>query len=135
MALLAIGLVAASVTQAAEPIFVDDGDVYGEQGLIAAINAANSTGQEVHLAANGTYVLTEVHNTTDGANGLPSITGTVTIKGNGATITRQEGATNFRIFQVAVGAELQLDAVTVSNGYASGTGYGVFGGGIFNGEH
>jgi hypothetical protein len=44
--------------------------------LIAAIHAANATPvpDTIQLAA-GTYLLTTVDNTTDGANGLPSVTG------------------------------------------------------------
>jgi hypothetical protein len=94
--------------------------------LIAAINTANSTGQEIHLAPNGNYVLTAVHNTIDGLNGLPIITGNVIIQGDGATITRQSGSSNFRIFQVASGATLHVDTLTVSNGNAAS------GGGISN---
>ena len=44
--------------------------------LIASITAAHSNGQQnAIILATGTYTLTTVHNTTDGPNGLPSITG------------------------------------------------------------
>src|SRR5262245_35596124 len=51
--------------------------------LIASIIQANvQPGQahEIRLEA-GVYTLTEVHNTLDGANGLPSITSHLTIRG------------------------------------------------------
>jgi hypothetical protein len=98
---------------------VADGDV---AGLIAAINAANSNGQSdvINLAANGTYTLTAVDNTTNGANGLPLIVNDVigpdlTIHGNGATIKRSANAPSFRIFQVS-GAIVTLDNLTISGG-------------------
>jgi hypothetical protein len=61
------------------------GDV---QCLIDAINAANANGQTntIRLAA-GTYLLTTVDNTTEGPNGLPSITSTLTITGAKADTT------------------------------------------------
>ncbi len=57
---------------------------------ICQINNADDT---INLAANGTYFLTRVDNTTVGPSGLPVITGdngqhSLTIHGNGATITR-----------------------------------------------
>src|ERR1700736_2453282 len=54
--------------------------------LIAAINEANTNGQPrntIRLEA-GTYTLTAVDNDTDGPNGLPSVTSTLTIRGTGA---------------------------------------------------
>jgi hypothetical protein len=125
LALLALHLAVAPVTGAAAPITVANGDV---AGLIAAITTANGTGQEIHLAANGSYLLTNVDNTDDGPTGLPIIAGNVTIYGNGATIERRqaEGVDEFRIFQVASGT-LHLDSVTVSGGWAA-----EWGGGIYN---
>ena len=56
--------------------------------LIAAINQANANGRDntIVLAA-GAYTLAAVDNDTDGANGLPSVTGTLTIRGAGADMT------------------------------------------------
>lgn len=53
--------------------------------LIAAINEANGNGEEntINLAA-GTYIVTAVNNTEDGANGLPSVTGNLAITGKGS---------------------------------------------------
>ncbi len=82
--------------------------------LIEAIQAANtdsdyngcslasgSYGDDtIQLQAGATYTLTAVDNTTDGPNGLPSITSTITIAGQGAAIIRDSAAANFRIFYV-----------------------------------
>ncbi len=52
---------------------IANGDV---AGLITAINTANTNNQndDINLAANGTYTLTNVNNMNDGPNGLPTIT-------------------------------------------------------------
>jgi hypothetical protein len=95
--------------------------------LVAAITAANSAsgGGSVTLASGCVYSLTAANNTVDGGNGLPVITGQVTIDGSGATITRSSTAA-FRLFDVASGGRLSLSNVTLSNGLADD---GVSGGG------
>ena len=60
---------------------VPAGDV---DALIAAINDANSAGAGIIHLEGGTYTLTEVGNTIEGANGLPSITSPICINGTGA---------------------------------------------------
>ena len=106
--------------------------------LINAINTANGSegGDTINLAAGCIYTLTAVDNDTDGPNGLPSITSTITINGNGATIQRDPSFTcpdvsnpEFRIFHVAASGNLTLNDVTVSNGCV-GTDYS--GGGIYS---
>src|SRR5262249_25074729 len=63
------------------------GDVYGPNGLIAEINAANASGGGVlNLAANSDYVLTVVDNNWYGPDGLPPITSDITINGNGSIL-------------------------------------------------
>jgi len=98
--------------------------------LIADINYANSVGGAitVKLAPGATFVLTSANNITDGGNGLPVIGGTkavaLTIIGNGDTIERinvidrkSGNLTNpFRLFDVAPGASLTLDHVTLQGG-------------------
>ena len=85
--------------------------------LVADINAANANGgaNTITLAANTTFDLTAVNNTTNGANGLPVIGGkngadNLTIIGNGATIDRSTaaGTPAFRLFDVANGNSLTL---------------------------
>jgi hypothetical protein len=103
--------------------------------LVNAISSAAS-GDFLSLAEGCIYTLTAVNNSDPnlGDNGLPVITKTLTIKGNGATITRAQGAPKFRIFQVAHnGGDLTVSGLTVDNGDTSGTDpqAGV-GGGIVN---
>lgn len=109
-------------------IDVPDGDV---QALIDAIHAANSVSTQgmarqsssgvVNLAANGVYTLTEADNADLGGNGLPVITGTVIINGNGATIARSSapGTPEFRILRTRSGSTLTLRDLTLTNGAAT----------------
>ncbi|MEE4380243.1 MAG: choice-of-anchor Q domain-containing protein [Candidatus Competibacteraceae bacterium] len=111
--------------------------------LINAIDFANGNGQAdvINLNSNCTYTLTAIHNTTDGNNGLPSITSTITINGNGATIERSitgytTGLPNdFRLLHIAENGNLTLNQLTLTGGlalapvsldYVFGTGGGLF---------
>jgi hypothetical protein len=99
--------------------------------LIAKINEANTNADADTINLDpGTYTLTSIDNSTNGPNGLPSITSDITINGEDAVTTiieRDPGATFFRIFAVAVSGKLTL------NGLAVVGGGGVFpGGGILN---
>jgi hypothetical protein len=103
--------------------------------LIAAINAANGNGEEntINLEA-GTYTLTVVDNTTEGPNGLPSITGALplTLTGAGAESTiieRGSGAPSFRLLHVASTGTLLLEGLTLRGGASTGESGG---GGIAN---
>jgi hypothetical protein len=89
------------------------------------------------------YNLTAVDASSDpqlGNVGLPRITRTLTIKGNGATIRRMppNSAVTFRIFQVDQGGDLTISDLTIDNGYAAGDPdptqnfRPALGGGIFN---
>jgi CSLREA domain-containing protein len=107
-----------------------DNVVNGNCSLREAITAANTdapvdacpagSGADV-INAPGTFTLTAVDNNVPaefgGPNGLPVITSNITIRG--ATITRAASAPQFRILQVASGATLTLDSVTVSGGNVS----------------
>jgi hypothetical protein len=107
--------------------------------LIADINAANAAGgaNTITLTAptSNPYVLTAVDNTTDGANGLPVIAkkDTLRIIGNGDTIGRRtaSGTPAFRLFDVASGASLTLENLTLQNGLAFGSGSASEGGAIY----
>ena len=103
--------------------------------LIAAINSANATpgGATITLATACAYTLTAANNSTDGATGLPVITGNVSIAGSGATITRSaaNGTPTFRIFDVAGSGTLTVDSLTISNGLMSSNG-SIGGAGIYN---
>jgi hypothetical protein len=98
------------------------------------------------LPGNATFTLMDaaVVDATWGASGLPHITSTITIEGNGSTIERSSGLIcdlndarttgEFRIFFVDDGGDddLTLEDVTVTNGCADGTGVERHGAGILN---
>ncbi len=90
--------------------------------LIAAVNSANDTPEEdTIILGPGIYALTTVDNDTDGANGLPSIRSTVTLRGAGAdrTIVERDGAALFfRLVHIASTGSLILDEVTLRGGVA-----------------
>ena len=97
--------------------------------LITAIQSGNSAGSPyVICLGNGTFTLTASNNTLDGGNGLPQITGNVTLYGTGAVIERQSAAPAFRLLRINAGARLKLEGVTVRGG-AAGTSSG---GGVRN---
>jgi hypothetical protein len=143
-----MGLVALWAVPAAQAATINvtpgavDTTTNGNCSLIEAIQAANSGGTvdqcvgspgAVTIDAPGTFVLTAVDNTSpSGPNGLPVIATTITIRN--ATITRASSAPAFRIFEVASGGNLTLDAASVAGGRVTcaGGGCGAFGGGIFN---
>ncbi len=82
--------------------------------LKAAIAKANTSGGRITLASRCTYTLTAPDNADDG---LPEITGKVTITGRDTTIRRAPNATqDFRIFHVLSGGTLTLNSLTVSGG-------------------
>jgi hypothetical protein len=63
--------------------------------LIVSINNANGNGpglDTINLDPGCVYELGIVDNTIDGNNGLPSITTSIVINGNGATVRRSTGA-------------------------------------------
>ncbi|SCK15890.1 hypothetical protein [Streptomyces sp. WMMB 322] len=93
-------------------------------GLVAAIDRANTDGGRITLASHCTYTLTAPD---DGDDGLPEITGNVTLSGSETTIRRSPDATqDFRIFHVADGGKLTLKSLTVSGGrLTSGLGGGI----------
>jgi hypothetical protein len=112
--------------------------------LIADINYANSNGGAItiNLAPGATFDLTSADNTTDGGNGLPVLGGTkavaLTLIGNGDTIERiavirhNTEKNPFRLFDVAPGASLTLDQVTLKGGSVSGSGGAVLNHGTLN---
>ncbi len=127
MATTAAAAPSAAVTKV--PCAVD-----GTQGLIAAIDAANLAGKgTLELAKGCTYTLTHANNDTDGGNGLPVLTGQVTIVGDrGTTIARSAAptTTDFRIFEVAEHATVSITGVTITGGHL--TDESAQGGGIAN---
>ena len=109
---------------------IPSGDV---TALISAINTANSNGEEntIKLEA-GTYSLIAVDNGSGpDANGLPVITGVISIVGSGAQTTIVErslsliAAPRFRIFDIAAGARLTINQLIISGGVINGDGGGI----------
>jgi hypothetical protein len=104
--------------------------------LIADINAANAAGgsNTIMLTAptSNPYVLSGVDNTTDGPNGLPVIANKdiLTIVGNGDTIDAFH--VGGRLLDVASGASLTMENVTLENGSLFGSGVSAEGGAIYN---
>ena len=95
--------------------------------LIAAINAANADGvsDTINLKG-GVYKLTKVDNDNDPTggdpNGLPRITTSITINGNGSTIA---ASGTLRILEVALDGTLFLTHVVIQNGNTDAGGAGV----------
>jgi len=104
--------------------------------LIGDINAANAAGgaNTITLKAGTAFQLNAVDNSTDGPNGLPVITAgdNLTIAGNGDTIERstRKGTPAFRLIDVAFGASLSVNNLTLSRGLAGVPGFAE-GGGIY----
>jgi predicted outer membrane repeat protein len=97
--------------------------------LISAIVSSNSASTPSTIClGGGVYSLTAVNNSTDGANGLPSITKNITIIGNNSVIERATSAPQFRIFHVGASGRLALNNLTVRGGNAGS----LSGGGIRN---
>ncbi len=91
--------------------------------LILSINNANSNGpgtDTIDLDPGCVYELGVVDNTVDGNNGTPSITSSIVINGNDATVRRSTGAQKsaIRLFHISQGGELVLNNVTLLDGLA-----------------
>ena len=124
-AALALVVFVSTHTAKAAVFNIPNGDI---AALKNAIITANGNGQAdtVNLAPVGTYTLTAIDNSINGANGLPVIINDVggldlTINGNGATIKRNDspGAPEFRILQVD-SATVNVSNLTILNGKVSG---------------
>jgi hypothetical protein len=105
--------------------------------LISAINSANQNAvpDTIVLSPGTTFTLTEVNNTTHGSTGLPKIADSteLTIVGNGGVIERSttEGTPFFRLFDVAPGASLALEHLTLQGGRTAFD-WAAYGGAIYN---
>ena len=90
--------------------------------LIAAINTANTNGEPENTIrlSPGTYTLTAVDNDTQGPNGLPSVTSTLTIRadvdGSEVMVVRAATAPGFRFLHAGSGAVLTVHGITLSGG-------------------
>ena len=95
--------------------------------LIAAINAANSSGgAAINLAPRCTYHLTTAAspNAMLGDTGLPAITSRVTLNGFRTTIAGNNST--FRILLVTSSGKLTLNGLTITGGNTPGPGGGIF---------
>jgi hypothetical protein len=92
------------------------GDVYGPQGLVAAILAANGTpaADLICLTPGSTYSLTGAYNAS--LAGLPAIISPITIRGSGARIERVPSAPEFRLLTVDSSGSLALQSLTLAGG-------------------
>ncbi len=88
--------------------------------LIAAMNTANSNGEDDTISLDADISLNAVDNITNGPNGLPAVLPdaghSLTLDGNGHAVTRLPAAPVFRITYVAAGAHLVLDNIAIENG-------------------
>jgi hypothetical protein len=82
--------------------------------------SAGSGADTLVLGAGSTHTLTTVEDTTYGPTGLPLVTSTITIAGNGSTIERGAGAPQFRLLAVGCGGNLALQDLTLTGGHAYG---------------
>src|SRR5262245_48215473 len=108
ISIVGLALALATPVVQAETFPCAAGDVHC---LIVAINHANANlqPQNTILLEAGTYTLTNIDNNTDGPNGLPSITSTLTITADKtATIARDPNALNFRLLHVGTSGRLTL---------------------------
>ena len=100
----------------------------------AIINANNDTATHtdcvsgsgadtINLATGSTYTISDVNNTTDGNNGLPSVTSVILIEGNSSIIERSSisGTPDLRLFHIAATGNLTIRNATLRNGQFSTT--------------
>ncbi len=141
LALSAFALTSASALDLYHNPTANSGAAVSE--LVNAIKTANALGAPctINLFSNGVYTLTKADNWEYGPNGLPQISGNVTINGRGATILRASNSPAFRFFYVSGGLSskyhtglptgtLALVNLTLSGGEAvGGNGVGQGGGG------
>jgi CSLREA domain-containing protein len=101
---------------------VNDGNCSLEEAIQAAdthapVDAcpAGSGADTIVLAAGATYSLNSINNNGEGPNGLPVVTGAITVNGNGASIVRSSGAPQFRLtVVVAGGGDLTFNDVYIA---------------------
>lgn len=113
--------------------FVENGKCSFAEAIIAANSgepkdgcAAGIPGQSVIELMPGEYIFTQVDQSppqfewlisvTDIGTALPTIAFPLTIRGNGAVLTRDENAESFRFFELMVNSTLTMDNITIQNG-------------------
>ena len=120
--LIGLALLMAGLAHAATITVPCSGSGRGASGLIAAIETANGTtgANTINLTPGCVYVLSALY-PGESVNGLPPITGTITINGYGATIERSQavGTPNLRIFAVAASGTQETSPSTPSSSNAA----------------
>ena len=121
------------------PGAVDDNYANGNCSLVEAIISANSdltppgsscvpgSDADVIVLDGSTFTLDSVNNSAYGPTGLPLISSDIAMFGNGATITRDPSAAEFRIATISGSGTFRLHNSTMSNGDTDG-----YGGAIYN---
>src|SRR5207247_6022411 len=99
------------------------------EALVSAMTWADSVGvpTTIRLAPACTYTLTAPFG--GSPNGLPAVTGSMVLEGNGSAIVRGPVAPPFRILEIGGTGTLELDQMTISGGFAPA---GLPGGGVAN---
>jgi predicted outer membrane repeat protein len=99
--------------------------------LREAIHLANTLpgSNTIELANSVTYVLTAADNN---LNGYPLITSTISLHGNGSTLTRSPSAPPFRLLKISAGAAVTLTQLTLSYGKLDYSSAQAQGAGIYN---
>lgn len=114
----------------------------GNCSLVEAVQAANSglavdncpaLGDTIVLPAGSEFVLTAPADAIAGGTGLPAITASIVIEGNGATIRRDTTGPRFRLLWIASDIAVAIRNLTLQNGRTSDSaGINGAGGGIYN---
>ena len=88
--------------------------------LITALVCANLNGSSTDtILLDADITLTHIDNRINGENGLPNITSSIIIGGQGHTLERSESISDtFRLFHVDTTGDLQLYSITLQNGIA-----------------
>src|SRR5262245_58257226 len=114
--------------------FCGSGDVFCLVGSIGSSNEGR--GADTIILEAGTFLVTVVDNLLDGRNGLPSITGRLTIQGAGADVTILDGGGLVRLLHIAATGRVTLQGLTIQHGQSRGIlGSLDAGGAIFNRGH
>src|SRR5262249_17230463 len=101
------------------PATVTAGTLGSTITLRDALNAANNSSASdrytIQLQAGTTYTLDTVDNYWYGPDGLPAISSSVILDGQGATLVRDSSGPAFRFFYVSGGMELAAGSLTLEN--------------------
>lgn len=144
--LVGVGLWSCLLPLHAKDYYIQPGNVYGGDGLIAAINSANTSLLEADTIwlEEGDYTLTSVNNFDArqfvGPTGLPKIASNLRIVGKGSQKTKISAdfeltSSSFRILLISPRVDLTIENLTLRGGNPNGgaSGFGASaGGGIYN---